>query len=253
MPYLFELSTGRQVWVPDDEVQDRWMSGRYAFAKGQRVNVATGEGQYEMVDQERFGDVINSGGSYDPIAQRVLRNETNYYEGKNVASFALGLGRGVTGGLSDVALVKSGLYDKNELDKMEGYNPYLSGAGEMVGMIAPAVFSGGTSTAAQIARFTPAGLSARIGAKAGGMMAKKIGTAAGMMGKPLEQSMLQRVGGLAMEGAVDNALFTGSQVISEEMLGRPGSFAENMASEMSTAFLLGGAIGGVLGGVGLGG
>ena len=266
MPYMFDSKTGEQIWVPDEQVEDGWKTGRFVFPKGTNVSVNVG-GAYTTVNESDLQKVFEDGGHYDMLSQRVTRNESTFYGGKNAATFALGAGRGVAGSLSDYAMTLFGA-DAEELEKYHEYNKGFSIAGQLAGAVAPAFVSGGASLLARGASLaTPAGLAIRGGAALGGKAgefaqvgidalkgstaARATGTAAGMAGNPGGQAALARAFAGATEGVADVAIFGAFDVLGEQLLGNPATFAENYVSNVGVPALMAGSIGAVLGGSGV--
>ena len=256
MGYMFDSRTGRQTWVPDEEVEDSWKSGRYVFPAGSSVHVSF-NGEHGVVDESELQGAFAQGAVYDTAAQRVTRHEKSYYEGKNLATLGLGLARGMGGSLADAALIKSGAFEEDELEKYHVNNPNFSIAGQFAGALLPALASGGTGALAKAAMFTPAGFGARtaaIGAARlsnslkGSLAAKGIGSAAGMAGKAAEQTAVGRAFALSAEGFIDGGIFGGYNLIGEAILGRADATAETILSEVGLPAVFGGALGGVLGG-----
>ena len=119
MPKMYSISKGEWVDVPESKVQEAYASGDLVFAKGERVNVALPDGRYGSVLGEEFGEAVRAGAVYDLPSERQERAETAEYEGKNVEALLLAAGRGLTFGLSDVALEKMGAYTDEELQNIE--------------------------------------------------------------------------------------------------------------------------------------
>ena len=265
MAYMLDAKTGREVWIPDDRVEDSWKSGRYVFEKGSPVNVSIG-GKYEIVSEADLQDVFARGGHYDTAQQRSLRHSKKYFEGQGLKAAAIGLARGPLGKGADLLLDSLGVIDKRRIDKIMDANPVAGLLGEVVGGVGTAVLSGGTGALAKVASITPAGIAARGGAALAGKVGAatlpsrlmsgmsavnrgRIGTAAGMAGNPLAQSRLGRAATGAIEAAADVALYEAMELIPEEMLGDPRSFAERFVSDVGVGAVFGLGLGGVLGGV----
>ena len=173
------------------------------------------EGFKPQTDAEAFGAAYESGvaKSYDdPLSAGVA-----------------GLARGATFGLSDVAADILGSGD--ELAKLRQYNPIASTVGEVVGGVAPALIPGSSALGA-IARATPAGKVAGIGAKI-----LESGRAGGA---------LKAIGGAAKAGAFEGAFQGGGQYVTEVALEDKPLSAEAFVGAMGKGALFGGAIGGGL-------
>tara|TARA_R110002020_G_scaffold247905_4_gene461956 strand:+ start:16569 stop:20216 length:3648 start_codon:yes stop_codon:yes gene_type:complete len=262
---MLDAKTGREVWIPDDDVEDSWKSGRYVFEKDSPVNVSIG-GKYEIISEADLQDVFARGGHYDTAQQRSLRSSKKYFEDQGFKAAAIGLARGPLGKGADLLLDSLGVIDKRRIDKIMDANPVAGLLGEVVGGVGTAVLSGGTGALAKVASITPAGIAARGGAALAGKVGAatlpsrlmsgmstvnrgRIGTAAGMAGNPLAQSRLGRAATGAIEAAADVALYETLELIPEEMLGDPRSFAERFVSDVGVGAIFGAGLGGVLGGV----
>ena len=247
MPKMYSISKGEWVDVPESKVQEAYASGDLVFAKGERVNVALPDGRYGSVLGEEFGEAVRAGAVYDLPSERQERAEKAEYEGKNVEALLLAAGRGLTFGLSDVALEKMGAYTDEELQNIEEYNSVLSGVGEIGGMLLPAVLTGGASAAAgagikgaakKVIAQTPAGYAARSAAAAEKGVAKLIGVEGAAGGSRL----LRSAPGLVAAGGVEGALFGAGETFSEELLGRTDKTAEQIMGDITTSALLAGGL-----------
>lgn len=247
MPKMYSVSKKEWIDVPEEQVQQAYASGDFVFAKGERVQVALSDGRYGSVLGEDFGEAVRAGATYDLASDRQERVEKAEYEGKNVEALLLAAGRGLTFGLSDVALEKMGAYSNEELENIEEYNSVLSGVGEIGGMLLPAVFTGGTTAVAgagikgaakkAIAQ-TPAGFAARSAAAAEKGVAKLLGVEGAVGGS----KMLRASAGMAAAGGVEGALFGAGETFSEELLGRTDKTAEQIMGDITTSAFLGGGL-----------
>ena len=246
MARLFGKREGAWVNIPEDKVQEAYMSGLYAFATGTEVNVRLPDGRYGTISSEHVQDAFRAGAMYDQADVRQERIESAEYDQRNLEAGSLAVARGLSFGLSDVLAERLDLYSEEELAKLEKYNPNISLAGELTGAIAPALASGGTSLLAKgLAKGTAAGWSARAGIAAEKAIAKRLG--AGEIAQKTVDKMIQ--GGAALTGAatVEGALFGAIDGFSEQMLGRADRTAEQMLSHVGGVTLLSGGLGGVLG------
>lgn len=184
--------------------------------------------------------------------------------GQTISALA-GAAKGLTLGLSDQALIKSGLVKKETLDGYYKTNPTSETLGEIVGAVAPAIFSGGTSVAAKAGlegakavgkkgivanalKYTPSAIvddvALKIGSKAG-TLAKSLST-----GKKLSKTTTDIVNTamkLGAGSAIEGAAYGVGDLISEDALGNAEFNAENVISALGSGAALGAATGGVLG------
>ena len=252
MARLFGKREGAWVNIPEDQVQEAYMSGLYAFATGTEVNVRLPDGRYGTISSEHAQDAFRAGAMYDQADVRQERIESAEYDQRNLEAGSLAVARGLSFGLSDVLAERLDLYSEEELAKLEKYNPNISLAGELTGAIAPALASGGTSLLAQgLSKGTVAGLSAKAGIAAEKAIAKRLGAGESVAGFEIAQKTVDKMiqGGAALTGAatVEGALFGAVDGFSEQMLGRADRTAEQMLSHVGGVTLLSGGLGGVLG------
>jgi hypothetical protein len=144
---------------------------------------------------------------------------------------------GLTVGGSDV-LLGAALSDaeKERLRSDRAANPIVSTVSNVVGGLAPALLTGGTSSAASAAALTPAGAVARLGAGIA-----KAGEGAGA---------LTRVGRSIAGGAVEGTLQSAGDAAGELALSKDPLTFERISSTLSSKMLFGGAVGGAAGGLG---
>lgn len=171
-----------------------------------------------------------------------------------------GVARGLTLGLSDLALTKSGLASPETLAEQKEYAPIASGVGELAGAIAPAVLTGGAGAVAGGAAKTagksalrtalevsPAGLATRAGVAVERGIAEGLGAeAASGFGRQL----LARTAAEGAGSAVQGSFFGLGSTISEDALGDPNVVGPSAAAQIGLASLMGfglGAAGGALG------
>jgi len=134
---------GRTVAVPAEEVEYRAGQG-FRAETGIDYGARQAAGVAESARERDAGGII--GGINAGIA---------------------GLARGASFGLSDLVLRDLGV-SSDTLRGLKEEHGTVSAIGEIAGSIAPAILSGGTSTAATAARLMPAGATARLGARIAG-------------------------------------------------------------------------------------
>lgn len=251
MARLFSKRQGGWVDLPEEQVQEAYMSGLYAFPSGAEVNIQLSDGRYGTISSEHLQDAFRAGATYDQADVRQERIESAEYDERNLEAGGLSVARGLSFGLSDVLLDRLDLYSEEELAKLEKYNPNISLAGELTGAIAPALASGGTSLLARgLAKGTVAGLSAKAGIAAEKAILGRMGVGESVAGFELAKTADKMIqGGAALTGAatVEGALFGAVDGFSEQMLGRADRTAEQMLSHVGGITALSGGLGGVLG------
>jgi hypothetical protein len=161
--------------------------------------------------------------------------------GPKAAALGAGVARGVTFGLSDVALRSLGV-SKDTLANLKKYQPGLSLTGELTGAIGPTLLSGGVGGVATAARLAsaPVRAVAKAGQLAEGALARRFVSEAakGSARKVLEGAATKGLG-----SAVEGLAYGAGQVISEAALGDPKEVAENAVATLGVSALLGGAFG----------
>jgi hypothetical protein len=190
-------------------------------------------------------------GTLTPEQLSVVQKEVDLekkYGAQPLKSAAAGAARSLSFGISDQILTKTGLVDSQTLRELELRNKEASIAGEVAGIVVPAIFSGGTSLAGTGARAAGAGVKAaatagrvveEISAKTLGKMLAETGSKS-LASKIIEKS-LPKIAGSAVEGGFYGA----GQLISEDALGTKEFNAENLISSIGTGAILGGVAGGV--------
>ena len=252
MARLFGKREGAWIDIPEDQVQEAYMSGMYAFPADTEINVQLKDGRYGTMPAEHAEDAFRSGASYDQADIRQERVDSASYDERNLEAGALAVARGLSFGLSDVIAENIAGYSEEELHKLEKYNANISMVGEIGGVVLPALASGGTSLVARgLAKGTIAGLSAKAGIAAEKAILGRFGAKESVAGFELAQSTANKMiqGGAALTGAatVEGALFGAVDGFSEQMLGRADRTAEQMLSHIGGITLLSGGLGGILG------
>ena len=194
-------------------------------------------------------DVNDSGESASLISQEqqsAIDNEIDLeekYGDSSLLAGTLGAARGATFGLSDVAAKATGLTSEEALRELDERNEAASTIGEIGGVIAPALLSGGTSLGAKA---VSAGVS--TAAKAG-LAAERISAAAlqRIIAKEGKKSLIKNIlsksvaktAGLTVEGM----FYSTGHLVSENALGRADINAENVLSAAKEALTFGALIG----------
>ena len=210
-----------------------------------------------QVDSFSESDIMSSDEA-DIMAENAMAEQK--YGDQNLRTFVERAASAASFGLTDQALVKGaeileGKKGKAEMRKglaeREARNREAAIAGEVAGVVAPSLMTGGTSLAAK-------GLSAGVktAAKAGAaaeraamkFTSKQLASMISRTGreKAAREVIVKSLGksaGLATEGLA----YGGGQLIKEDALGTGEFNAENVIATLGTSALLGGVAGGVLG------
>lgn len=254
---LYDTETGAPIAADAATAGELVRSGRAGFLPDQQVVLQGQDGQLRQVTGAEAADYLSSaearfGGGGLGTAEGLRRQQVQeQYGGLGGTALATGAGalRGASVGLSDALLAGTGLVERKTLAGLQEANPFASGVGEVAGMIAPALLSGGSSGAAAAA--------ARVGGTAGrGLRAVEVASA-------LAPSTLVSRAGLAVEGAlagaeagalrrglaaatgaaVEGSLFGVGQEISRATLKDEKITAEKLVAAAGHGALLGGLAG----------
>jgi len=177
------------------------------------------------------------------LASEEALNEQEYGDSPLTAA-AAGAARGLTFGVSDQALTKSGLVEEKTLRELKNRNPEASVAGELGAIAGSALLSGGITGAAG-AGIRAAGATGRVAenlAAKGVSKLLKEGASKSLAKKILEKSVPQAAG-----AAVESTFYTTGQLISEDALGEADFNAENLIATLGPGAILAGAVGGAIG------
>lgn len=203
MPTNVRSPEGNLVSVPDDQVAI-WQSRGYA----------------PVGDAERAGEEAGAAVLDD------FRNPVGAFVGSAVS--------GATLGLSDYLLGDR----TTELEREA--SPYLSTAGQIAGAVVPSLLTGGSAAvgtgakaAAGIAKYTPAGAVANLGAKV---------TAMGAQG-----GRIAKVGAMAAGAGIEGSLQMAGQYMAETAIQDKPLTAEGFMGAMGKGALFGAGIGGAMG------
>lgn len=263
---LYDIQTGAPIQADAATAGDLVRSGRAGFLADQSVVLRGQDGQLRQVTGTEAADYLGSaearfgGGGLGTAGE--LRRQTLEADLGGAGGMALAAGagalRGASLGLSDAALVGSGLVDRQKLADLEEVNRGSSMLGEGIGMLAPVLLSGGSGGAAAAAR-------AGGGAARGGLALRALGTAAELapsslvsaLGRGVEGALvregagtLARIGGQATAAAVEGSLFGVGQAVSQATLRNEDLTAEKLVAAAGHGALLGGALGGGMGAAG---
>lgn len=173
--------------------------------------------------------------------------------GQGVKAFVEGAGRGLGSALF-TGLETGILHNAEEQRMRQEQRPILSGAGEITGLVAPALISGGATAGARAgisgaaeaasvlskaAKFTQAGMLEKAGAK--------VVAGLGLGGK--EASILGKIGAKSVSEAAQMAMLQGGDEISKMIQHDPNQTADTVAAHIGMATVLGGGAGAIFGAV----
>ena len=188
----------------------------------------------------------------DTEAEKLVEesNLEEKYGNSPATAAAAGAARGLTFGLSDVALTKLGIASPEALREIKNRNKAASILGEVGSMVATAIPTGGATTAAKGAQALGAGVRAatKAGQIAENITAKALAQTLKESGKKsLARQVLKKGLERGAGSAVESTFYTTGQLISEDALGERDFNAENLIANATMGALLGGAAGSVFG------
>ncbi len=237
---MFDHDNGVVLQVPKRDVTLALQSGKYTLPKGVQVPVISPDGELGTVPSEKIFEALKAGYALEGADEQRARLLEEQYGGQDLAAAGAGAARALTFGLSDQLLTKSGLVEPNTLSRIDEANPVISGLGEVTGVGAGLLATGGLSGV---------GVGIKAAEGAGKLVAKQLvksGAQAGVS-KGAVNSIIKKV----VEGGVEGSLYGAGQLVSEQALGRADFNAENLVGSMGVGALLGGAFGGALGATGV--
>ena len=219
MPKLFNKETGEAEIVGFDKVNEAVLSGKYRFGsaqvpllhpRGEDIYLFPSDRAEEIMrdNNYRFPDKDQTVSFYERLDADIAAAEKEEdleekYGDRAFAATGLGLLRGVSIGLSDPALIKSGLFTQEELREIDERNQVASTASEIAGAVLPAFIPG-------VGAATLSGLAARGSTAVGRRLA----------GEAAKKSVARVGASYGVAGAVEGAAYGIGQTISEDALGK---------------------------------
>lgn len=206
---------GQEVAVPAAEARDRFQAGELGFLPSQTVTLRDETGALVPVSgaeaAARMGSYQTQVVGRDTLEEERLRERVSDPLSQAAAFGAGGL-RALTFGLSDRALIGLGGEDaRQNLRDLQRFNPNLSMAGEVAGMVAPALVSGGALSLGGLVERGGARALARAGVQAEGSALARTGLS--MAGQALEMGALS-AGQEVSRAALANENLTGERMFS---------------------------------------
>ena len=235
--------SGKVEEIEDGGLPDLIDSGKVSILKGQELEFEDTDGQRRIVPSEQIFDALDAG--FKHIPQKQVQHEELVKESAEQPLLAAGVSglSGLTLGLSNQILAKSGIVSPEKLKALEEGNPIISTASEIVGGVAPIFLTGGTGLAAKVAAATPVALAERAGMaaalKAAPLTGKILSKTASRVTKEVVENAVKYGAGSAVEGS----LYGLGNLINEDALGDAEFNAENALAAMGSNALLGGAFG----------
>ena len=244
MPLLYNNKTQTIENVPDENYTQLVASGEYSPRQKVELTVMSPDGQVGTMPAENAQMAFNQGFRYYGAAESKAKSQADIAQIKQEAYDApltaagLGVARGLTFGLSDVAargvgtLVGAGDETADALLNLREQNPIASTVGEVTGAVGGAFLPMGPVAAV-------AGLGSKVAAKAGVGLAEL--AAKGSAGQ-IAAEILSKGAGSAIEGA----FYATGELMTEAALGDPKLTAANTALNYGVNILGGGLLGGLI-------
>lgn len=267
---LFNKAQNQPVEVPEADVGAALASGNFLIDLDADYNMVGGEGDtIGSVKGANVMDALKRGYRLETPEESKRRAYTaeleTDIEGRHKAALA-GVGRGLTLGLSDLVMTKSGLVDPEYLEALRQWAPGVSTASEVGGNVLGALATGGGSLGLKAAaKFVPAAGASALGRAAGGWVEGQLlgqatknmalrhltGEAAELAAKQglsIGRQALAKGAAFAAGGVVEGSLIGVGQAITEEALGDPRDMGELLVASVGPNALIGGIAGGLFGG-----
>jgi hypothetical protein len=240
---LLDLDNNKQVDVDEAELPRAISSGKFAVQSDKDFEFEDKEGERRIVPGSQVFDAFDAGFKFIPKSQAEREARLEEAGDSPVLASAVGTLRGLTAGISDQIITRTGAMSQQELNDLNEANPALSTGFEIGGTVLPALLSGGTSLGARVLAKTPAALAGLAGAK----VASKVG---GKILAGTTSDVVKSAVKLGTGSAVEGALYGTGKLISEDALGNVEFNAENALATMGRSALEGAAFGGLIGAVG---
>ena len=228
--------TGKVQELSDDsELPNLVESGKVSLPN-KEFEFLSPEGEKYAVPAKGFLEAVKQGWKYrDNTIKREEEMQEKYGEA-TAKALLYGGARSLTFGGSDYALTSLGVETPEALSEIRKRNYEASIGAEVVGAIAPALFTGGTSAVGSIAGKTLPGLAAKIATRAGSRAAQNI-----------TSKVAQKAVELGVTGFVEGGVAGFGQTVSEAALGDAEFNAESLLSNVGTGSAVGGLFGGAIG------
>lgn len=242
--------------VPAENVPHAYMNRGMGFAAGTKVPMVAANGQVGHVPAEKAQEAFSSGARLatpEEIHKADIHAEYDNFAGYLKSGAAEAANQALLGAGDALAVHAAKTFGSEAaaknvaqtLSDLREENPIATGVGGVVGVVAPAIATGGESTLAKL-------LSAPT--RALGAVGDIAEHGAAALAPELGESLAGRVAGGAMlagaRGAAEGALINAGNELTEESLGDPELSGEKLLAALGHGALLGGAAGGLLAGTG---
>lgn len=228
--------SGKVEQLQDDSVLPDLVSSGKVSLPNKEFEFQSDDGKKYSVPAKGFLEAVKQGWKYRDNTVKREEDLQAKYGDSTAKALLYGGARGLTFGLSDPLLTSTGIETPEALSEIKKRNSEASIGAEVVGAVAPALFTGGTGTLASMAGKSIPGLTTKIAARAGSRAAQNVAS-----------KVAQKAIDLGVAGAVEGGLVGVGQTISEAALGDAEFNAESLLSNVGTGAAVGGLFGGALG------
>lgn len=227
-------------------------SNQFQLAAGEKVRVTAPDGSvYEAGPDANFADMTKQGFQLEPYADKVKREQLEQAAQHPVLAAGLGTLRGASFGLSDVGL--AGIDQavpgvKQQVENLKEANPKASFGGEVGGVVGSSLLLPGgglAGLASDVGAATTAKVAGQLGVDLGSNIAIDAALTGGAKTMSIASQLAARAAAKGAGSALEGALFSTGQTISEAALGNPEDAADNFVANAGYGALFGGLIGGV--------
>ena len=277
MTALINLQTGQPEEVDDPLAALR--GGTHGLDPSAQVPIKDQWGNVKVVPAKDVEAAVSQPGAGIASAEEARQADLEAKHGGllgQAAAGAEGLARGVTVGISDPLAIEAARVwggdhaaeaVRTHLAEEQEAHPTISKVGEVAGAIAPILATGGEAAVEEapellkageslasaakpsligtVARYTPAGITGRLGAAAERATAE-------VLGSPAASSALGRIAKAAarsaISGGVENAIFEAGGQLSEDALGDHEATGQKFLAALGHGFVWGAILGGGMGG-----
>lgn len=252
---VWDKQLDQPIKIPRDQLADFAVDSRYALRKGSQIDAVNPEGDLVTIPSEEAKTAFSQAGFRPATSEELRAFDVNKKFGDREAAAAMaGVARGLTVGLSDVALTKTGLVKPETLAGLQEASPKISALGEAVGVVAPVAAELLTGVgaaavpetlAATLGKQAVAATPAALVTKAGAAVTRKVEQALLKEGvaKSTAKTLIQKLSPAIAGSAVEGAIYGAGQLLSEDALGKADLNAENLLAHVGTGAVLGGAFG----------
>ncbi len=237
MTELINKETNKYEEVPESQIGDAVLSGKYSFRKGDRVNVIEPEsGDVYSVPVEEAKPLFKQGYRAETLGEMEERKLKKEYGDKPLQTFAEGFVSGATGGISDFVAKNVSPDYAFERGQRERFNPGSAILGEfgsyltVIGAEAAAAKGSfkGASTIAKMAELSPISMASKLGRGVEESLTKEFVKAASKSG-PL--GALARAAPRLAAASVEGSALSSMEGLKEYSLGDPNEIGASVIFE----------------------